>query len=79
MCQLFPRRPKAPIPVFLGIELDSLSMTVSLPREKQDRLFAMIQDWGAKNPYTKRELLSLIGYLQHACHVIRQGRASSGA
>ncbi len=61
--------------VYLGLELDSVSMTISLLQEKQDYLCVMIRDWGAKKSCTKRELLSLIGYLQHACHVIRQYRA----
>ncbi len=62
--------------VFLGIELDSVSMTISLPREKLERLRAMIQEWESKKSCsTKRELLSLIGYMQHACRVIRPGRS----
>ncbi len=61
--------------VFLGIEIDSVSMTISLPPEKLSRLRAMIRDWESKRSCTKRELLSLIGYLQHACRVIRPGRS----
>ncbi len=63
--------------VFQGIELDSVSMTVSLPLEKQDCLCAMISGLGGgkKKSCTKTELLSLIGYLHHACRVIRQGQA----
>ncbi len=61
--------------VLLGIEIDSVSMTISLPPEKLSRLRAMIRDWESKRSCTKRELLSLIGYLQHACRVIRPGRS----
>ncbi len=61
--------------VFLGIELDSVTMTISLPRKKLERLRAMIQEWESKKSCTKRKLLSLIGYLQHACPVIRPGRS----
>ena len=60
---------------FLGIELDTASLTISLPREKLERLCAMIRDWETKKSCTKRELLSLIGYLQHACRVIKPGRS----
>jgi len=61
--------------VFLSIELDSISMAISLNCEKRDRLCPMIWDWESKKSCTKRELLSLIGYLQHACRVIRPGRS----
>ncbi len=67
---------QATILVFVGIELDSVSMTISLSREKLERLRAMIQEWESKKSCsTKRELLSLIGYMQHACRVIRPGRS----
>ncbi len=61
--------------IFLGIELDTASLTMSLPREKLERLCTMIRDWESKKSCTKRELLSLIGYLQHACRVIKPGRS----
>ncbi len=60
---------------FLGIELDTASLTISLPQEKLERLCTMIRDWESKKSCTKRELLSLIGYLQHACLVIKPGRS----
>ncbi len=60
---------------FLGIELDTASLTISLPLEKLECLCTMIRDWESKKSYTKRELLSLIGYLQHACLVIKPGRS----
>ena len=46
VCQLHLQRTEGPNTklVFLGIELDSVSMTISLPWEKQDCLCAMIQD-----------------------------------
>ena len=61
--------------VFLGILMDTVSMTLSLPQAKLDRLRAMILQWSGKCSCTKRELLSLIGCLQHACCVIRPGRS----
>ncbi len=59
---------------FLGIQMDTISMTLSLPAEKLSRLLAMIREWGTKSSCTKRELLSIIGCLQHACCVIKPGR-----
>ncbi len=61
--------------IFLGIELDTVSLTMSLPQEKLEHLCTMIQDRESKKSCTKRELLSLIGYLQHACRVIKPGRS----
>ncbi len=59
---------------FLGIHMDTVSMTLSLPGEKLSRLMDMIHEWSTKSSCTKRELLSIIGYLQHACCVIKPGR-----
>ena len=46
-----------------------------LPREKLQRLQREIVRGEGKKTCTKRELLSLIGQLQHACCVVRPGRA----
>ena len=61
--------------VFLGIELDTMLMTVRLPAEKLERLWREIGQWSVRKSCTKRELLSLIGQLQHACCVVRPGRS----
>ena len=61
--------------VFLGLELDMVEGTVRLPEEKLHRLQAHITVWAEKKSCTKRELLSLIGQLQHACCAVRSGRS----
>ena len=61
--------------IFPGIEIDTVCMTLSLPQVKLVRLHSMIRQWGEKHSCTKRELLSLIGCLQHACCVVRPGRS----
>ena len=61
--------------VFLGILMDTVSMTPSLPQAKLDRLRAIILQWSGKCSCTKRVLLSLISCLQHACCIIRPGRS----
>ena len=61
--------------VFLGIEMDTVSMMLSLPQVKLERLHVMIREWRDKRSCTKRELLSLIGCLQHAYCAIRPGRS----
>ena len=45
---------------FLGIELDSVAMEVSLPRKNLERLRREITGWERKEHCTKQELLSLI-------------------
>ena len=60
--------------VFLGIELDSKSLTARLPADKLSRLQALVKEWGDRKSCTKRELLSLIGVLQHTSSVVRFGR-----
>lgn len=59
---------------FLGIELDTETMTMCLPMDKYDNLQAMIAAWVRKQSVQKRELLSLIGHLAQACKVVPPGR-----
>ena len=60
---------------FLGIQIDSIRQELSLPKEKLNQLQEMITQWRGRKACKKRELLSLIGSLSHACKVIRAGRA----
>ena len=55
---------------FLCILLDTVAMELRLPQH----LKGLIQQWQRKKSCCKRELLSLIGQLQHACQVIPPGR-----
>ncbi len=54
--------------------VDSVLLELRLPEEKLRRLVDMIADWQLKRSCTKKELLSLIGHLQHATRVVRPGR-----
>ena len=51
---------------FLGIQLDTVRMEARLSAEKLARICTVIQDWRLKRNATKREILSLVGLLQHA-------------
>ena len=51
---------------FLGVHIDTDLDTLSLPSEKLGRIKAMIASWHGRKCCRKRELLSLIGLLQHA-------------
>ena len=65
----------AAVLVFLGILLDVLNLEIRLPDDKLLRLKTLIQSWQHRKSCTKRELLSLIEQLQHACKVIPSGRS----
>ena len=59
---------------FLGILIDTQEGVLRLPAEKLSRLRGLITGWKGRKCCLKRELLSLIGQLQHACKVVRAGR-----
>ena len=60
---------------FLGILLDMQKMEARLPPEKLQRLKQEVSQWLVKDNATKRQILSLVGLLQHATKVVRCGRA----
>ena len=53
--------------IFLGLELDSVSWMVQLLDKKFARLQTEVRSWRGRKSCSKREFLSLIGQLQHAC------------
>ena len=59
---------------FLGIEIDTVAMTIRLPKEKLAEVKQLLATWGVRKKRTKRELLSLIGLLSFACKVVKPGR-----
>ena len=60
---------------FLGIEVDTRAGTLRLPADKLARLKATLAKWSSRRSCRRRQLESLIGSLQHACRVVRPGRA----
>jgi hypothetical protein len=58
----------------LGIIIDTLKMELCLPADKLQRLQRLIHQWARRKICTKRQLLSIIGHLSHACKVKRPGR-----
>ena len=59
---------------FLGITLDTAHMELRLPQDKLLRIKEALTKWLGKKTATKREILSLVGLLQHATKVVRCGR-----
>ena len=60
---------------FLGIEIDTVQMTLSLPAKKLDRIQEELQLWSSRRTCRRRELESLIGLLHHAARVVKPGRS----
>ena len=61
--------------VFLGIEFDTINMVMRIPQDKIDDLRNKLVVCLNSNKITLRNLQSLIGTLNFACHVIVPGRA----
>ena len=59
---------------FLGFLIDTRAMEIRLPQEKLRRIKSMLHTWKRRRSCTKRELLSMIGTLQHASTVVKPGR-----
>jgi len=59
---------------FLGIALDTQHMEASLPPDKLQCIHSKVSSWLMKKKTTKREILSLLGFLQHATKVVKPGR-----
>jgi len=67
--------PPTTVLTFLGIELDTKSMTARLPRDKLLNYSTNIDQLLTKNKITLRDLKSLIGKLHFATAVVKPGRA----
>ena len=63
---------------FLGILIDTVHMEVRLPDEKLTRTRATVGEFLHRKNATKREILSIVGVLQHAAKVVRPGRSFVG-
>ena len=55
--------------VWLGISYDSVNMTMTIPEPKMEEVMNILQEWGAKNRATRRELQKLLGLLQFVASV----------
>ncbi len=56
---------------FLGIEIDTIAGTMSLPIEKMQKIQELLATWVDRKAAPKRDLLSPLG---HASTVVRPGR-----
>eukprot|EP00112_Aurelia_sp_Birch-Aquarium-sp1_P003277 Seg1363.36 transcript_id=Seg1363.36/GoldUCD/mRNA.D3Y31 product="Polyprotein P3" protein_id=Seg1363.36/GoldUCD/D3Y31 len=59
---------------YLGFILDSEKQELRLPVEKLTKVHLVLDTWKDRKTGTKRDLLSLIGLLQHCCQAVVLGR-----
>ena len=59
---------------FLGILLDTENMEARLPHDKLQRIRSQVATWLGRWKAKKRQILSLVGLLQHATKVVKPGR-----
>ena len=57
------------------MELDTNQLVIRLPLEKLEQLKVALAEWRGRKACRKRDLLSLIGILSHACKAVRAGRS----
>ena len=69
--------PPCQVTTFLGITVDSLSMELSLPQTKVDKLKLSIETIMAKGSASKKELKCIGGLVSHCSYVVRGGRTVS--
>ena len=74
---LAPEKNEGPVMAieFLGLLLDTWALEIRLPQDKLERMQKLLADWRGRKACRKRELLSLIGVLSHACKAVRAGRS----
>ena len=60
---------------FVGITLDSELMEARLPLEKIAKCYSLLDEFLSRKSCKKREMESLIGYLNFTCSVVLPGRA----
>jgi len=66
--------PSTQLTFLVGILLDTSRMEIRLPDDKLQPIRAEWESWLQKESATKREIVSLVGLLQHATKVVRSGR-----
>ena len=59
---------------FLGFELDSIGQELRLPVSKIVRVREALSVWTTRRSGTQRELLALVGLLQHCCQALVHAR-----
>ena len=59
---------------FLGIEVNTLLMTLSIPKDKWEEIRKTLLEWNLKDTASLKETQSLAGLLNFACKCVQSGR-----
>ena len=59
---------------FLGIEVNSISMTIKIPREKWEEIQHILAEWAEKEQASRHDIQILAGHLNFAGKCIKSGR-----
>ena len=60
--------------IFLGIEVNTVTLTISIPKEKWDEIMQLLSKWSEKQCASLKETQKLCGLLNFACRCVRAGR-----
>jgi hypothetical protein len=66
--------PPSVIQLVLGVEINTVEGSISVPEERMIEIRALVLEWEGKNESTKVELQSLIGKLQFISKCVQQSR-----
>ena len=62
--------------ICLGVLVDTVQCTVSVPQEKLEEIKRVCQNWAQKSYCTKNQLQSLLGSLLYVSKCVKQSRLS---
>ena len=60
--------------IFLGLEVNTILMTLKIPHEKMCEIRTVLRQWLSKSVASKREIQQLVGLLNFAAGCIKPGR-----
>ena len=60
--------------VFLGIEVNTVTLTITIPQDKWQEIQNLLQKWTNKVSATKKQTQQLAGSLNFACRCVKSGR-----
>ena len=66
--------PPSTVQLVLGVEIDTVNGTISVPAERMDEILELVSEWQGKVSAKKVELQSLIGKLQFVTKCVQQSR-----
>ena len=60
--------------VFLGIEVNTVTLTITIPPEKWSEIQELLRKWVSLSVVSKKQVQKLAGSLNFACRCVRSGR-----